>query len=110
MVPRLARIEVDTAAGEQLAVAVDEVALDSGAHVGAHRVAQHIRHVAHARRAAHDRPVQETGTAATANVDEEVADVRIAVDQRRGALTHSRTMSWNRDRHTSAIRWNDSSI
>ena len=65
-------------------------ALVGGAHLGRDRVAQHVRDVAQAGRAADHRPVEEAGAVAVRDVDEEVAHVRVAVHERARARVPQR--------------------
>ena len=85
LVPCCVGIERDTRRRETLAVALDDPALDRFPQRDRDRVAHHVGDVAHPGCLADHRPVEEAG-AVTANVDEEVPDVRVAVHQRARAL------------------------
>ena len=74
-------------AAEQLAVLRDEVALVRAADLGGDRVAEHVRDIAQPGRPRDHRPVEEAGALA---VDEEVAEVRVAVHERARSLAVQR--------------------
>src|SRR5436190_12214197 len=82
LLPREISVERDAVFGQDLAVARDQRALVRAPEVGRRRRGEHVRDVADAGRAAHDRPVEEAGARRILAVDEEVAEVRVAVDER----------------------------
>ena len=105
LLPPVVAVEAD-----ELAVARDERPLLGRAHLGRDRVAQDVRDIAHARRAAEHRPVEEPGAVVPPSPGSTNRLPRCGspCTSVRGPEFHSCTISRLRARYMSAMRWNAS--